>query len=38
MRSEYFKSLIVDFKVDRFVLILKYFDPYKSMFKSFSLG
>ena len=34
-RSELFKNLIVDFKIDWFVLTLKYSDPYKRMFKSF---
>ena len=37
-RSEVFKNLIVDFKVDRFVLTLKYCNPHKRMFKSFSSG
>ena len=37
-RPEFFKNLIVDFKVDRFVSTLKYSDPYKRMFKSFSSG
>ena len=36
--SELSKNLIVDFKIDWFVLTLKYSDPYKGMFKSFSSG
>ena len=35
-RSELFKNLIVDFKIDWFVLSLKYSDLYKRMLKSFS--
>ena len=37
-RPEFFKNLIADFKVDRFVSTLKYSDPYKRMFKSFYQG
>ena len=37
-RSEFFKNLIVGFKGDRFVLTIKYSDPHKRMFKSFSPG
>ena len=37
-RSDFFKNLIVDFKIDLLVLTLKYFDPYKGMFKSLSTG
>ena len=37
-RSELFKNLIVEFKNDWFVLTLKYADPYKRIFKSFSSG
>ena len=37
-RSELFKNLVVDFKIDWFVLTLKYSDPYKTIFKNFSSG
>ena len=37
-RSELFKNLIVDFKIDWFVLTLKYSDPYKTIFKNVSSG
>ena len=35
-RSEVFKNLIVDFIIFLFVLKLKFSDPYKKIFKSFS--
>ena len=36
--QKFFKNLIVDFKIDWFVLTVKYSNPYKRMFKSFSSG
>ena len=38
MLPDLLKNLITDFKIDWFVLTLKYCDPYKRMFKNFSSG
>ena len=38
MLPDLLKNLITDFKIDWFVLTLKYRDPYKRMFKNFSSG
>ena len=35
-RSEVFKNLIVDFIIFLFVLKLKFSDPYRRLFKSFT--